>query len=336
MKLAPAAILIFAIAFAGTPTVAQDRARMEWRTFHSPALEGNLEGNPATRGAYVVTPPGYDEFRKRRYPVIYFLHGYFGSPQIYDKFIDFKEAVNAAGNAGNGVILVVPDGGSVHKGGFYSRGPTVGDYEDMVVTDLVNWVDSEYRTIAESQSRGLVGHSMGGYGTIRIAMKHPGIFSSIYMMSACCLDPMPIDVETARRIEAMSAEEVASADFFSLGPVSSLVAWSPDPRDEGFLQVDTGLREDGTLDPLVNYRIAANSPTVLLPQYLSALASLAAFAIDIGDEDFLLEPNIRFREELDRYGVEYTFELYKGDHINRLGDRLRDNVLPFFGEYLER
>jgi enterochelin esterase-like enzyme len=321
-------------ALAALPAAAQDTAQIEWKTFHSPALEGNLEGNPAERGAFVITPPGYDENPGKRYPVVYFLHGYFGTPQNYQETMKFDEAVTEAAAAGNELIMVVPDGNSKMKGGFYSSGPTVGDYESFIARDLVAWVDASYRTIPERASRGLSGHSMGGSGTIRVAMKHPEVYSSIYMMSACCLQPMVLDVATAQRIEGMSEEQVAGADFGGLAPISTLVTWSPDPADEGFLKADTGLRADGTLDPLVNYRIAANSPTVLIPQYLPALNSFEAFAMDIGDQDFLMEPNTQFRAELDRFGVEYQFELYEGDHGNRIPERIRAELLPFFGEHL--
>ena len=330
------AALVLSFACAALPAAAQESARIEWKTLHSPALEGNLEGNSAERGAFVITPPGYDENPDKRYPVVYFLHGYTATPQMYQEQMKFDEAVSEAASAGNELIMVVPDGYSLRKGGFYSSSPTVGDYENFVARDLVEWVDANYRTVAERDSRGLSGHSMGGYGTIRIAMKHPETFSSIYMMSACCLEPMVLTPEVAVRIEGMSEEDVASADFGGLAPVSTLVAWSPDPTDEGFLKADTGLREDGTLDPLVNYRIAANSPLVLIPQYLPALNGLEAFAMDIGDKDFLLEPNAQFRKELDRFGVDYDFELYEGDHGNRIAERIQSELLPFFGEHLDR
>jgi len=322
-------------AAAALPAAAQDSARIELKNFHAPSIAGNLEGNAAERNAYVVTPPGYDENPGKRYPEVVFLYGYWATPQMYQATMKFEEAVDIAAEAGNEVIMVIPDGHSRLRGGFYSSGPTVGDYESFVARDLVGWVDANYRTLAKPESRGLAGHSMGGYGTIRIAMKNPGVFSSIYMMSACCLDPMPINAETAQRIEAMSAEEAANADFGQLAPVSTLATWSPDPAAEGWLKADTGLREDGTLDPLVNYRLAANSPVVILPQYLPALNGLRAFAMDIGDQDFLLEGNRIFREELDRFGVKYDFELYEGDHGNRIPERIRAEMLPFFAQHLE-
>ena len=60
-KAALAAASMLAATALATPAGAQDQARIEWRTFHSRAMEGNAEGNSAERGAYVVTPPGYDE-----------------------------------------------------------------------------------------------------------------------------------------------------------------------------------------------------------------------------------------------------------------------------------
>jgi S-formylglutathione hydrolase FrmB len=75
----------------------------------------------------------------------------------------------------------------------YSSSVTIGDWESFIADDLVSYVDSHYRTIANRDSRGLGGHSMGGYGTIRIGMKRPDVFSSMYIMSACCLlnNPRP-------------------------------------------------------------------------------------------------------------------------------------------------
>lgn len=323
-------------ALTAVPAAAQEQARLNWAEVRSASIEGNLEGNSADRKVLVVTPPGYDESPNKRYPVVYYLHGYWAPVEAQQEGFKLHEAVQAAAEAGNELIMVMPDGFSKLRGGFYSSSPTVGDYESFVADDLVKWMDANYRTIAKRDSRGLAGHSMGGYGTIRIAMKRPEVFSSIYMMSACCLPPQPIDVATAKRVEGMTADDVAKAQFNDLAAVSTLATWSPDPTADNFLKVYTGLKDDGTLDPLVNYRLAANSPLVLLPQYLPALKSLEGFAMDIGDKDFLLDGNRLFREELDKFGIKYDFELYEGDHGNRIGERIRTEVMPFFGKHLDK
>jgi len=316
------------------PAAAQDAARIEWKLLHSPAMEGNLEGNAADRGVYVVTPPGYDENAGKRYPVVYFLHGYWATPQMYQEMMHFDEAVNAAALAGNEVIMVIPDGHSKLKGGFYSNSPTAGNYEAFVAEDVVGWVDAHYRTIADRESRGLSGHSMGGYGTLRLGMKYPEVFSSIYAMSACCLSPSQITVEAAERIEAMSPEDIANADFGGLAQLSTLATWSPDPtRAPNY--VDTGLR-DGAIDPLVNARMAANAIVAMLPQYLPALNSLEAIALEVGDKDFLLDDNKLLDAELTRFGVDHGWTIYDGDHGNRIAERIRTDLLPFFAEHLDR
>jgi S-formylglutathione hydrolase len=74
------------------------------------------------------------------------------------------------------MILVHPDAHTLYAGSMYSDSPTTGNGEDYITHDLVAYIDSHYRTITTPESRGLAGHSMGGYGTLRLAMKYPGIF----------------------------------------------------------------------------------------------------------------------------------------------------------------
>ncbi len=330
--LAAAATLAVLLAM---PAAAQDKARIEWKILHSKAMEGNLEGNSAERGAFVVTPPGYDQHPDKRYPVVYFLHGYWATPQMYEEMMKFEEAVDGAAKAGNEVIMVIPDGYSKLKGGFYSNSPTVGNYEAFVGEDLVAWVDGQYRTIAKRESRGLSGHSMGGYGTMRVGMKYPQVFSSLYVMSACCLSPMPLDAATAKRIAGMTDDDIAKADFGGLAAFSTLATWSPDPTNPPHY-VFTGLKEDGTLDPLVNARLTANSIIAMLPQYLPALRSYEAIAMEVGDKDFLIEDNKLLNAELTRFGIKHGWKTYDGDHGNRIHDRIRSELLPFFAEHLDK
>src|SRR5438270_3198575 len=89
------------------------------------------------------------------------------------------------------MIVVMPDAYTRFKGSMYSSSVTTGDWEDYISQELVAYVDAHYRTIAAAASRGLAGHSMGGYGAIRVGMKHPEVFSSIYLLSPCCMGPSP-------------------------------------------------------------------------------------------------------------------------------------------------
>ncbi len=322
-------------ALAAAPVQAQEKARIEEKLVHSAALEGNLEGNSAERGVLVVTPPGYDEHPDRHYPVIYFLHGYLATPQMYEKTMAFEEAVDEAAAAGNEVIMVIPDGYSKLKGGFYSSGPTVGDYQAFVGEELVKWVDANYRSIPRRESRGLSGHSMGGYGTMRLGMKYPETFSSIYAMSACCLSPMEMTPELARQVEATSPDKIADADFATMAALSTLATWAPDPTRPPYF-IDTGLRADGTIDPLVNAKLSANSILAMVPQYLPALKSMTAIGLEVGEKDFLLKDDTALHAELTLFGIAHQWETYDGDHGNRIRERIRSKMLPFFAAHLAR
>ena len=85
------------------------------------------------------------------------------------------------------MIVVLPDSKTIHNGSMYSSSATTGDFEQYIAHDVVAFIDAHYRTIAKRTSRGLVGHSMGGYGASRIGMKHSDVFGSLYIMSPCCM-----------------------------------------------------------------------------------------------------------------------------------------------------
>ncbi len=325
--------LAAAMALLALPAAAQENARINELTFHSEALEGNWEGSPAVRTAMVFTPPGYDEHPERRYPVVYFLHGYGATTQMYQDLVHFEQALDAAAAEGNEFILVMPDGYSRMLGSFYSNSPTTGDFETYIARDLVAQVDAMYRTLPRRESRGLAGHSMGGYGAMRLGLKFPDVFSSVYAMSACCFNVRPYSIEDAQAADALTDEQVAEASFGTLGAAPFLSAWSPDP--DAPHKFETGLLDDGTIDPEVMARIAANSIIPMLPQYLPSLRAMDAIALDVGNEDGLKTDNDALHAELDRFGITHTYEVYEGGHGDKIAGRIPTHVLPFFAEHLD-
>lgn len=309
-------------------------ARTEIVTIHGAALEGNLEGNAVDRAAYVFLPPSYDASSGKRYPVVYFLHGYFATPKMYDELVKFQEAVDAAAAAGNELIVVVPDAHTKFKGAMYGPSPTTGDFPAYVARDVVAYVDSHFRTLAQPASRGLAGHSMGGYGTLRVAMSHPGIFSSIFAMAPCCLAPATTTVEQLQAAQALTPEKIAGGGFGDLAQAATLAAWAPDPANPPHYFM-SGIK-DGKVDPLVIARLQANALITVLPQHLPALKALEAIHVEVGDKDFLLRDDTAMHEEMDRYGVAHSWTVFEGDHGNRVSARFRSDLLPFFGEHLDR
>src|SRR6476619_4051158 len=165
-------------------------AIVERITIHGTALEGNLEGDAVDRDAVVFLPPSYNQNRTRRYPVVYALHGYSIGAEQWTHEIHVPQTIEGAFARGaHEMIVVVRDSKTLHNGSMYSNSVTTGDFERFIAHDVVAYIDAHYRTIPERASRGLAGHSMGGYGASRIGMKHSDVFGSLYIMSPCCLSP---------------------------------------------------------------------------------------------------------------------------------------------------
>src|SRR5512138_4027906 len=187
---------------------------------HGPSLVGNLEGNDVDRDALVFLPPSYQKERNRRYPVVYALHGFFIGAEQWSKEIHAPQSFEGAFALGaKEMIVVLPDSKTLHNGSMYSSSVTTGDFENYIARDVVAYMDAHYRTLPARQARGLVGHSMGGYGATRIGMKHADVFGSLYIMSPCCLSPReagPANPETEKSLEAIKTPADAAQLPFPL------------------------------------------------------------------------------------------------------------------------
>jgi enterochelin esterase-like enzyme len=128
----------------------------------------------------VYLPPGYADSPSRRYPVVYFLHGFPGRPLAF--LLTVRAGVvddePAATGAAQPAILVMPFGST---GTFtdkeWADGVGRGEgWETFVARDLVAAIDSRFRTIPDGAHRALAGLSEGGYGALNIGLHHPGEF----------------------------------------------------------------------------------------------------------------------------------------------------------------
>ena len=324
----------------GTPAAAT-KGTVEQVVVHGTSLEGNLEGDSPDRDATVYLPPSYAANPMRRYPVLYLLHGYGGKQDTFTtRLASLAESQDrlAAQQGFSEFIVVTPSAYTLHKGSMYSASPTTGDWERFVADDLVAYMDSHYRTLATRMSRGLAGHSMGGYGALRIGMKRPDVFLSLYLMSSCCLaanrNPRPDSMAASEAIKTREqAVEAAAAPGF--GPSTSLAsaaAWSPNPGNPPlFLDLPV---KDGKVRPEIVAKWVANAPLETVPHATEALDRYYAFAIDVGTMDPLLKSNQELHDMLTRLHVPHYYEEYEGDHTNKVRERIERNVLPFFSKNL--
>jgi enterochelin esterase-like enzyme len=304
---------------------------------HGKALAGNLEGNAADRDVLVLLPPSYAKETTRRYPVVYALHGYSIGAEQWAREIHVPQTVEGAFAQGaQEMIVVLPDSKTAHNGSMYSSSVTTGDFERFIARELVAFIDGRYRTLARRESRGLVGHSMGGYGATRIGMKHADVFGSLYIMSPCCLSARgvgPNPAEFEKTVTAMAAPaDSATLSFFPRAQLAVASAWSPNPKNPPlYLDLPT---KDGVVQPDVLARWHANAPLAFIDQYMSELRRYAAIAIDVGDKDRLKDDSQKLQDILTRNGIASTFDVYEGDHTNRVAHRIQNHVLPFFGRTL--
>jgi S-formylglutathione hydrolase FrmB len=311
-------------------------------TIHGKALEGNLEGDAVDRDAIVFLPPGYNHNRTRRYPVVYALHGYSIGAEQWTHEIHVPQTIEGAFAKGaDEMIVVLPDAKTVHNGSMYSSSVTTGDFENYVARDVVSYVDAHYRTIASRESRGLVGHSMGGYGAARIGMKHADVFGSLYIMSPCCLSARGSGGgrgapggNNAANDEALAAVKTpadsAKLPFGLRAQLASAAAWSPNPKNPP-LYLDLPLGEN---QQAVMAKWAANAPLAFIDQYISGLRRYRAIAIDVGDQDGLRVDAGKLHDVLDQYGIANTFEIYPGTHTSDVAVRFQEHVMPLFSRTL--
>src|SRR5271157_2302417 len=265
-------------------------ATVEHIKVHGTALEGNLEGDAVDRDVFLFLPPSYAKEESRRYPVIYALHGYSIGAEQWTHEIHVPQTIEGAFAQGaKEMIVVLPDSKTLHNGSMYSSSVTTGDFEQFIAHDLVAYIDVHYRTIPNRLSRGLVGHSMGGYGATRIGMKHADVFGSLYIMSPCCLSPRPAgpanpEMETA--LEAVKTpEDSAKLPFFPRAQLATAAAWSPDPKNPPlYLDLPT---KNGEPQPDVLAKWTANAPLAFVYQYIGNLRQYRAIALDVGDQDGL-------------------------------------------------
>ena len=242
----------------------------------------------------------------------------------------------ARSHRAQGMIVVLPDSKTVHNGSMYSSSITTGDFEAFVAHDLVAYIDAHYRTMADRGSRGLAGHSMGGYGATRIGMKHSDVFGALYIMSPCCLAPRaagPANPASEKALEAVKTP--ADSAGLSFGPraqLASAAAWSPNPKNPPlYLDLPT---KDGVVQQDVIAKWAANAPLAMIDQYIGNLRRYRAIAIDVGDQDNLRAGTAKLHDILDTYGIANSFEIYSGTYTSAVADRFQNHVVPFFSKNL--
>jgi S-formylglutathione hydrolase FrmB len=283
----------------------------------------NLMGDPGTEAIYIYLPPNYYD-SKESYPVVYYLHGHGETPGSFlrgskldlDSF--FSEGEQA-------FIMVEMSGTGFTNGSFYVNSPSSGNWEDCLIEEIIPYIDAEYRTLAQAESRGICGFSMGGFGAMNLALRHPDVFAAVYSMSPGIMkdDALP---------EAMRSW---ASDKTFLAAYAR--AFAPNPEKANIFG-DIPVMDNTDADNLIaaKWLDGFGNWSQKLDAYLSLQTPLRAIGISYGTEDgypWITSGSAYFVDLLRENGIEPTVFVFDGGH--RIPpNAVSDHLGPFFRENL--
>jgi enterochelin esterase-like enzyme len=303
----------------------------------------NPGGENPKRKISIYLPPDY-ESSKQRYPVIYYLHGFMGTDSITPNMKMILDNAIATKKT-RPYIFVIADNYTLFEGSFYSNSSLTGNWSDFTALELVGYIDAHFRTMANRESRGIAGHSMGGYGALKIAMMYPNIFSSVYAMSPGLLafvKEFGPNSNSYRELQNIKTVEELKKTYYPKVLVAVGRAWSPNPSNPPFFCDMPFTYDSGKL--VVHQEVLekweANMPVYMVDKYADNLRKLTAIKMDWGRNDaprFPVQIEM-FSQRLENLGINHYAEEYIGDHGNHIwtpDGRVLDELLPFFNDHLK-
>lgn len=319
------------------PWSADLAGRIDEHTLSSDLLRDNPLGDPAQRPLWVYVPPGYDE-SDARYPTVYVIQGYTGALPMWRNRMGFRQpfpetadAVFASGQAPPCLVVFV-DAWTAYGGSQFVDSPATGRYHSYLCDEVVPWVDAHYRTLADRESRAIMGKSSGGFGAMITPMLRPDLFGALATHAGDALYEycyLPEFAEAARHLREYDGdiwrwwEDFRSRPAFTKPEDEVLVmalgcsaAFSPGDDGRPVLPFDP---RSGVLRAEEWDRWLAWDPVRMVEAYVDPLLSLRAVWIDAGDkDDYYLDLGARaFRDELSRIGVpedRVFYEIFPATH----------------------
>jgi len=318
------------------------------------ALRNNPLGDPPRRPLAVYTPPGYDGQGSKRYPALYCLHGYSGDAaalvsarpwetnvvQWADRLIS-QRAMDPA-------LLIVVDGFTRLGGSQYMDSVHNGAYATYTTRDVVEHVDSAYRTIPHEGGRAVFGKSSGGYGSMHLVMMYPGVFGAFASHSGDTyfrtfvhafadvqrtLEKYPGIEEFVHAFE--NKPKRSPAEFTTMEMLAYTAAYSPAQAKAFELDLPFD-RRTGELREAVFARWLHWDPVEMILSKRAELERLRLRYLDCGRQDeYALDIGARiFAQRLRDCGLSVRHEEFDDDHRN-VGYRYEVS-LPALTEVLER
>ena len=311
--------------------------RFDELEIESHVLRGNPLGDPHLRPLWVYLPPAYDAEPGRRFPSIYLIQGMACQLDMWRNRSAFRptvpERVDAlfAEEDCPPALVVFVDCWTSYGGSQFIDSPGTGRYCGYLCDDVVSFVDSRYRTLAEPAHRGLAGKSSGGYGAMVVPMLRPDVFGGLATHAGDALFELCYLPEFGQAARTLRDEYGGSydrfwEDFRSRPPLSRssdfplvnewAMAACYSANEDGSIDLPFDV-ETGQLRDDVWQRWLAWDPVRMASRHADALRSMRAIYIDAGkrDEYFLDLGAMAFRRELEQLGItDVFFELFDAKH----------------------
>ncbi len=279
------------------------------------------------RGVQIYLPQGYNQLDSTvRYPVIYFLHGAGVNHTYYtDLFGVFNNLI--AAHLVTPFIAVKPDGSAPPWGGsYYTNSELYGNFEDYIVYDLVELIDSAYNTIPSREKRAIMGHSTGAFGSMKLALKHPDIYCGVVANSGPLdfkhfSDWIPLILaENGGAPVSLYNPNAGSGTYRTFFFYSMAGAFSPNLNNTPY-PVDFPLDSLGNWIDSVWNRWAVHDPA-FLAKNITLDSDLTIF-FDCGtrDEYGVYPFSKAFADSLDKLGLPYEFQSFNGSHMDQMYTR---------------
>jgi hypothetical protein len=312
--------------------------RFDELEIESDLLRDNPLGDPHVRPLWVYTPPAYDAEPDRRLPSIYLIQGMTGQIDMWKNRSAFRpnmpERIDRlfAEEGCPPALVVFVDCWTSYGGSQFIDSPGTGRYGEYLSDEVVSFVDSRYRTLAEAGHRGITGKSSGGYGAMVAPMLRPDVWGGLgthagdALFELCYLPEFRDTVRTLRDDYGGSYdrfwEDFRSRPAFTKQSDYPLVnTWAMaacySANEDGSIdlpfEVATGMLRDD-----VWQRWLAWDPVRMARRHADALRSQRAIYIDAGkrDEWHLDLGAEAFRRELEALGItDVFFELFDATHM---------------------
>ncbi len=230
---------------------------------------------------YSIYLPADYERSNRIYPVLYLLHGYSDDETGWTQFGEAHLAADRAIQQGDAapMIIVMPDAG---VSWYINNYDGKVKYEDFFVKDFIPYIDATYRTRANRRYRAIAGLSMGGYGALALATKHPDLF--------CATAPLSAGVLTDDEIVLSTDDmwKVVMGDLYGKKELTGKNRLTDHYTKNSILHIVA----NGNVEELKKIR----------------------YYIDCGDKDFLIKGNMALHSAMIDKKIPHEFRVREGAH----------------------